>query len=242
VPARCAAISLFGPVSIPVGSRCSRGLPVLVHVVSQRARVLRLRRAGCPLAIFTQSAVLPSPVRIGSAPLINAFRSSIARPTDALVYASTETSRSPPQDSGSGWSRFLLSRRDSSSPATCRFIPAHPRMAFERWTFWLTAKVLDYCHSLSHGSEEPSTRFKANAWVFSPSRKLRKICAVPPRASRRQRQDGSLLEHLFSAPRSQGNCAPRTAMAAAVASLGARGSGTVGRAGKRARRIRWLQP
>src|ERR1700694_3119543 len=28
VPARCAAISLFGPVSIPVGSRGSRGLPV----------------------------------------------------------------------------------------------------------------------------------------------------------------------------------------------------------------------
>jgi hypothetical protein len=45
VPVRCTAICLFGPVSILVRSRGSRGLPVLVHVVSQRARVLRLRRA-----------------------------------------------------------------------------------------------------------------------------------------------------------------------------------------------------
>src|ERR1700733_8922284 len=60
VPARCAAISLFGPVSIPVGSRGSRGLPVLVHVVSQRARVLRLRRASWPLAILrSQLCCLP---------------------------------------------------------------------------------------------------------------------------------------------------------------------------------------
>ena len=32
------------------------------------------------------------------------FRSSIARPTNALVYASTETSRRQSQDSGSRWS------------------------------------------------------------------------------------------------------------------------------------------
>jgi hypothetical protein len=41
----------------------------------------------------------------GSASLINPFRSSIARPTDAPIYASTKTSRSSPQDSASGWSR-----------------------------------------------------------------------------------------------------------------------------------------
>ena len=107
--------------------RSFRGLPVLVHVVSQRARVLRLRRAGLPLAI-TRQAVLPS--RIGGTvggPVPITFRSSIARPTDALVYASTDTSRRHSQDSGSGWSRFLLSCRDSSSLATCRFNPAHPR-------------------------------------------------------------------------------------------------------------------
>src|SRR6266853_3217166 len=63
----------------------------------------------------------------GSASLITSFRSSIARPTDTLVYASAETSQSPPQDSRPGWSRFLLSCRDPSSPTTCRFTPAHPR-------------------------------------------------------------------------------------------------------------------
>src|ERR1700682_3902795 len=40
-----------------------------------------------------------------SASLIASFRSSIARPTDAPVYASTETSRPPSQNSGSGWIR-----------------------------------------------------------------------------------------------------------------------------------------
>ena len=57
LPARSAANGLFGPVSILVGSRSSRGLPVLVHVVSQRARVLRLRRADWPLAIYATSHV-----------------------------------------------------------------------------------------------------------------------------------------------------------------------------------------
>src|ERR1700740_2884799 len=40
------------PVSFLFGPRRSRGLPVLVHVVSQRARVLRLRRTVCSLAIL----------------------------------------------------------------------------------------------------------------------------------------------------------------------------------------------
>jgi hypothetical protein len=56
-------------------------LPVLVHVVSQRARVLRLRRTGQPLA-FNAAAVLPSSISEGSRhPDPSAFRSSIARPT-----------------------------------------------------------------------------------------------------------------------------------------------------------------
>ena len=125
VPARCTAIRLFGPVSILVGSRGSRGLPVLVHVVSQRARVLRLRRATWPLAILRSQVVLPSPSgeRVGALGL-NYFRSSIARPTDALVYASIATSRPHSQDSGSGWSRCLLSCRALASPTTCQFSPA----------------------------------------------------------------------------------------------------------------------
>src|SRR5450759_2069112 len=57
VPVGCAAYRLFRPVSIPVRSRCSRGLPVLVHVVSRRARVLRLRRVGQPLASNVASRV-----------------------------------------------------------------------------------------------------------------------------------------------------------------------------------------
>src|ERR1700687_2823526 len=47
------------PATFPFGPRRSRGLPVLVHVVSQRARVLRLRRTDKPLAVCVV-AVLPS--------------------------------------------------------------------------------------------------------------------------------------------------------------------------------------
>ncbi len=54
------------------------------------------------------------------------FRSSIAQPTTASVYASPATSQRPAQDSRSGWSRSLLSCRALASPTTCRFIPAHP--------------------------------------------------------------------------------------------------------------------
>src|SRR5208283_2483214 len=54
------ALHLRRPASFPFGPRHSRGLPVLVHVVSQRARVLRLRRTDCSLAfIAKQSCCLP---------------------------------------------------------------------------------------------------------------------------------------------------------------------------------------
>ena len=46
------------------------------------------------------------------------------QPTYSPVYASLCTSRYPTQNSGPSGS-LLLSRRDSSSPASCRFIPAH---------------------------------------------------------------------------------------------------------------------
>ena len=51
VHVRIVALRLRGPVSILVGPRRPGDLPVLVHVVSQRAWVLRLRRAGWSLAI-----------------------------------------------------------------------------------------------------------------------------------------------------------------------------------------------
>ena len=58
VRVRRAACGLRGPALI-VRPRRAGDLPVLVHVVSQRARVLRLRRTEQPLAI-SAAAVLPS--------------------------------------------------------------------------------------------------------------------------------------------------------------------------------------
>src|SRR6202011_2493114 len=58
VRVRIAACGLRGPALI-VRPRRAGDLPVLVHVVSQRARVLRLRRTDSPLAISV-AAVLPS--------------------------------------------------------------------------------------------------------------------------------------------------------------------------------------
>jgi hypothetical protein len=61
VHVRRAAYGLRGPAMI-VRPRRVGDLPVLVHVVSQRARVLRLRRTDRPLAIRVV-AVLPPPTR-----------------------------------------------------------------------------------------------------------------------------------------------------------------------------------
>jgi hypothetical protein len=53
--------------SFPFGPRRSRGLPVLVYVVSQRARVLRLRRTNCSLAIIAKQSCCLPPIRRESA-------------------------------------------------------------------------------------------------------------------------------------------------------------------------------
>jgi hypothetical protein len=58
VHVRLAAMA-FADRSLLVGSRRSGGLPVLVHEVSQRARGLRLRRTGQPLAITRLPCCLP---------------------------------------------------------------------------------------------------------------------------------------------------------------------------------------
>src|SRR5215471_10653756 len=77
-----------------------------------------------PLAISVV-AVLPSSLPERSRrPVPSAFRSSIARPTDTSVYASSDTSRYRLQDSRPDGFAILLSRRALSSPTTCRFIPA----------------------------------------------------------------------------------------------------------------------
>ena len=56
---------LRGPVSICWMPRRPGGLPVLVHVVSQRARVLRLRRTERATRVFNVAVVLPSSSRNG---------------------------------------------------------------------------------------------------------------------------------------------------------------------------------
>src|SRR5207248_1053124 len=77
---RRSVYGLCGPVLF-FRARRTGDLPVLVHVVSQRARVLRLRRTGQPLANRVV-AVLPSSISERSRhPDPSAFRSSIARPT-----------------------------------------------------------------------------------------------------------------------------------------------------------------
>ena len=60
---------LYGPVLLQRARRTG-DLPVLVHVVSQRARVLRLRRTEQPLAI-NAAVVLPSSTRHGVGILIH---------------------------------------------------------------------------------------------------------------------------------------------------------------------------
>src|SRR5207302_18645 len=80
VHVRRSVYGLHGPVLL-LRTRRARDLPVLVHVVSQRARVFRLRRTEQPLA-NSVAAVLPSSISERSRhPDPSAFRSSIARPT-----------------------------------------------------------------------------------------------------------------------------------------------------------------
>jgi hypothetical protein len=68
-------------------------------------QVLRLRRTEQPLATGVV-VVLPSSLPERSRhPDPSAFRSSIARPTDTFVYASSDTSRCRLQDSRPGWIR-----------------------------------------------------------------------------------------------------------------------------------------
>src|ERR1035437_1854543 len=69
----------------------------------------------------------------GVSALVQCFSKLNTRPTDAAVYASRSALRRSVQNSRSGWIRFLLSCRALSSPTTCRFIPAHPRIAYDHF-------------------------------------------------------------------------------------------------------------
>jgi hypothetical protein len=104
VHVRRSVYHLRGPVLI-FRTRRPGDLPVLVHVVSQRARVLRLRRTGWTLASNAANRVAFPVTSEGRHPETTVFRSSIARPTDTSIYASSATSRCRPQDSRPGWIR-----------------------------------------------------------------------------------------------------------------------------------------
>src|SRR5713101_8906845 len=103
--------------------RCLRGLPVLVHEVSKRVWGLRLRRTEQELAL-SRLFMLPSAHYKDIGVRIASFRSSIAHPAYPPVYASLCTSRYATQNLGPGGS-LILSCRVSSTPASCRFSPAH---------------------------------------------------------------------------------------------------------------------
>src|ERR1017187_1882105 len=70
--------------------------------------------------------------------------------------------------------RFLLSCKALSSSTTCRFIPAHPQTGFEPRTFWLTAKVLDYCES---PSDEPGGKARRRPHTVSRRKLLAPLAA-----------------------------------------------------------------
>ncbi len=93
----------FRAVLSPFGGRYCGGLPVLVHVVSQRARGLRLRGVTVEARDRTPPGVLRSPRvhRVGT-PKFH-FSKLNTLPADASVYASTIASRRSLQNSRSGW-------------------------------------------------------------------------------------------------------------------------------------------
>jgi hypothetical protein len=102
--------------------RCLRGLPVLVHEVSRRVWGLRLRRTKQELAL-SRLFTLPSAHYKGVGVRIVVYEAEYP-PRLSSVYASLCTSRYPVQDSRPSRS-LLLSRKELSSSASCRFSPAH---------------------------------------------------------------------------------------------------------------------
>src|SRR5450755_2299652 len=73
----------------------------------------------------TSRVAFPLEDTVGGPDLI-LFRSSIARPTNALVYASTETSRRQSQDSGSRWSSLSPFLWGSFIPCNMPVYPGAP--------------------------------------------------------------------------------------------------------------------
>src|SRR5499425_2172618 len=123
VHVRLAACSLRRPALI-IRPRRAGDLPVLVHVVSQRARVLRLRRTeqsprdyrGCCLA-FLHTGTESASCSIGFSKLNSPAHRYLCLRFKRLLTAS-------PARLEARMDSLLLSCRALSSPTTCRFIPA----------------------------------------------------------------------------------------------------------------------
>ena len=96
-----------------------------MHVVSRRARVLRLRRTDQPLASLRGQPCCLLPFNTGSALLIQRFSKldSPAHRYPCLRFDGRLTAS--PARLGAKMESLLLSCRALSSPTTCRFIPAH---------------------------------------------------------------------------------------------------------------------
>ncbi len=126
VHVRRSVYGLRGPVLLWKPRRPG-ALSVLVHVVSQRARVLTTTQDRAIHSRLTWLFVLPSSSQDGVGVLKHAFfEAQSHRPLMPL-----STLRSAPRDAdrktrGQDGFATLLSRRALSSPTTCRFIPTLP--------------------------------------------------------------------------------------------------------------------
>ena len=111
----------FQQLAVNAGA-LQRGL--LRLIIRIRSRTCCGTRGRLVTRDLTRPAVLPSSLEMEFSAPIRVFRSSIARPTDTPIYASTSTSRWLLQDLGPRWIRSLLSCRTLTFPTICRFIPA----------------------------------------------------------------------------------------------------------------------
>src|SRR5208337_2262306 len=121
VRVRLVVIYLPGPV--PIRSGRPRGLPVLVHIVSRRARGLRLRRVRRATREFTPPADVAFPQTEQGRHANLRFRSSLPCPRClCLRFACRLTTTGARLEVR--MESLFLSCRALSSPAICRFIPA----------------------------------------------------------------------------------------------------------------------
>jgi hypothetical protein len=123
VHVRRAVCGLRGP-AWTIRPRRAGDLPVLVPVVSQRARVLRLRRTA-PSTRDNVVAGLPSSSRNGAGVLFHRlFEAPSPGPPIPLSTLQATPRHAACKTRGQDGFAALLSRRALSSPTTCRFIPA----------------------------------------------------------------------------------------------------------------------